>query len=90
MKYNWNKEKNKILKETRHISFEEIVEYLENGFLAKDEEHPLKEKYPNQRIYCINIDNYIYVVPYIPEGKDSIFLKTIYPSRRKTKELLNK
>ena len=90
MKYNWNKEKNEILKETRYISFEEIVEYLEDGFIIKDEEHPLKEKYPNQRIYYININDYIYAVPYVPEGKDGVFLKTIYPSRRKTKELLNK
>ena len=57
MKYNWNKEKNEILKETRYISFEEIVEYLEDGLILKDEEHPLKEKYPNQRIYYININD---------------------------------
>lgn len=90
MKYNWNKEKNEILQETRNISFEEIVEYINNGFVIMDDKHPNIDKYPNQKIYYININSYIYMVPYITENKNTIFLKTIIPSRKWTKILLNK
>ena len=59
MKFDWGSEKDELLKETRNISFKEIVYYIENGFVMKDDEHPNKEKYPNQRIYYININDYI-------------------------------
>ena len=40
--------------------------------------HPKKE---NQYIFVIEIDNYIWVVPFVMEG-DIIFLKTAFPSRK--------
>jgi len=43
-------EKNEILKDTRNISFEDVILALENGYLLDDIEHPNKEKYPNQNI----------------------------------------
>ena len=91
MNFGWSEEKNKILKETRNISFEEIVEYINNGFVIKEGKHPNQEKYSNQRIYYININNYIYQVPYVIDRvKNIIFLKTIIPTRKWTKILLNK
>lgn len=91
MKFDWSSEKDELLKETRNISFKEIVYYIENGFVMKDDEHPNKDKYPNQRIYYININDYIYEVPYvINKENNSIFLKTIIPTRKWTKILLNK
>ena len=88
MKYNWNKDKNEILKQTRNISFEEIVEYIKSGFVVKESKHFNQDKYPNQRILYIRINDYIFLVPYIQENKDCIFLKTIYPSREWTEKLI--
>jgi len=31
--FNWNEEKNRTLKKERNISFEEVVDAIENGYL---------------------------------------------------------
>ncbi len=88
MKYHiWNDEKNDFLKKERGISFEDIVYYLEHGHLLAIIKHPNSKKYPDQQIYIIDIDNYAYLVPFI-ETKDTVFLKTIVPSRKATKKYL--
>ena len=81
---NWNSTKNQQLISERGISFEDIVFYLQQDKLLDDIEHPNSEKYPNQRVFVINIDDYVYLVPYI-ENKKEIFLKTVIPSRKATK-----
>ncbi|TLP40750.1 BrnT family toxin [Arcobacter arenosus] len=80
-------EKNEILKKDRDISFEDVILSIENGNLLDDIEHPNKEKYPNQNIFIIlvKIKDYVYLVPYV-EDEDSIFLKTIIPSRQMNKK----
>jgi hypothetical protein len=83
-KINWNEDKNHILKQTRNISFEFVAEKLIEGDILDDIFHPNKSKYLNQRIFVIEIDEYVYLVPYI-ENENEIFLKTIYPSRKFTK-----
>ncbi len=90
MKYhNWNPEKNEQLKETRNISFIDIVYYIEHGCLLEIIEHPNQKIYENQKVYVLNIDDYIYLVPFI-ETDDEIFMKTIIPSRKATKQYLEK
>ena len=84
MKYEWNYKKNEWLKKERKISFEQIVFHLSQGDLWKISDHPDYKKYPNQKIYYVIIDDYIYLVPYIIDRKN-IFLKTIIPSRKATK-----
>ncbi|MBM2814689.1 MAG: hypothetical protein HW421_1451 [Ignavibacteria bacterium] len=81
---NWSEEKNLILKQERHISFELVAEKIKNGDIIDDIIHPNSEKYYNQKIFVIEIDDYIYLVPYV-EDENEIFLKTIYPSRNFTK-----
>lgn len=83
----WNEEKNIKLKLIRGISFEDVEEAILNENFHRIEIHPDQEKYPNQKKLFVEIDNYIYVVPFI-ENKDEIFFKTIYPSRKDTKLLL--
>ena len=79
-----------ILKATRNIGFEDIIDAIDNGHLVRDFKHPSK-KHPNQRIFAVNINHYIYVVPYVSDRKTGgIFLKTIYPSRKLTKKYLKK
>lgn len=90
MKYfDWNEEKNKLLKIERDISFEEVLIAIESGNLLEIVEHPKKQKYPNQKILVVNINNYGYLVPFV-EDKEKIFLKTIIPSRQATKKYLIK
>ena len=57
--------------------------------LLDDIEHPNKTKYPNQRVFVVEVDGYAYLVPYI-ESDDEIFLKTIIPSRKATKQYLGR
>jgi hypothetical protein len=80
-------EKNELLKNTREISFEDVILALESGKLLDDIEHPNKKKYVNQNIFIIlvEIKNYVYLVPYV-EDDTSIFLKTIIPSRQMNKK----
>jgi len=81
---NWNPTKNQQLISERGISFEDIVFYLQQDKLLDDTEHPNSEKYSNQRVFVVNIDNYAYLVPYV-ENKKEIYLKTVIPSRKATK-----
>ncbi len=87
MKYDWNSDKNEWLKKHRNISFEQIIFHLSQGDVWMVADHPDQEKYPGQRIYFVVVENYVYLVPYIIE-KDYIFLKTIIPSRKATKDYL--
>lgn len=87
--FNWNHEKNELLKQERGVSFEEIVFYIENGFLLDIIEHPNQEKYSGQKIYAVNLNEYVYLVPCV-ESEDEIFLKTAYPSRKYTKNYLRR
>ena len=89
MKYfNWNEEKNRLLKKDRNISFEEIILDIDDGKLLDILQHQNKGKYPEQYLLVVEIRNYAYVVPYVEYGK-SYFLKTIYPSRKATKHYIN-
>lgn len=85
MKYDWNPEKNEWLKNERKISFEEVVFHLSQGDVWKIADHPDQKNYPRQKIYFVIIEDYIYLVPHIVE-KEGIFLKTIIPSRKATRE----
>lgn len=85
MKYEWNSEKNEWLKKERNISFEQIIFHLLQGDLWKIADHPEQEKYPDQKIYFVLMDNYIYLVPYVKKD-NQVFLKTIIPSRKATKD----
>lgn len=90
MKYfDWNKEKNEILKKERKISFEDIQEALFSGHGLDVFEHPNHKKYPSQKVFAVEIEEYVYFVPFV-EDEIKIFLKTIYPSGKLTKKYLNK
>lgn len=85
--YNWNRDKNEVLKVERSISFEEIVFHIQNGDELDIYPHPNQIQYPNQMISVVAVNGYIYLVPYI-ESAQEIFLKTIIPSRKATKKYL--
>jgi len=85
--YNWNREKNEILKIERGISFEEIVFHIGKGDELDVYPHPNYSRYPNQMISAVEIKDYVYLVPYV-ESDGEIFLKTIIPSRKATKKYI--
>jgi len=88
MKYfSWNEEKNELLKEERLVSFEDVVFYIDQGFLLDALEHPNQEKYKGQKIFVVQMDDYVYLVPFLEDERE-IFLKTIIPSRKATKKYL--
>jgi uncharacterized DUF497 family protein len=85
--YQWNKEKNERLKIQRGIGFEKIVLHIERGDLLDIVVHSNPSKYPNQQILVVEINNYIYLVPFV-ENQNGKFLKTIIPSRKATRDYL--
>lgn len=88
MKYfAWDDAKNEKLKADRGIGFEEIVFHIERGDVLDILEHPNSQRYAGQRIFVVQRDDYVYLVPFVEDEK-LIFLKTIIPSRKATKEYL--
>ena len=85
MIFDFNPEKNKILKETRNISFEDIIEEIENWYNVLDIiPHFNLEKYPNQKLFILKVKNYVYYIPFVL-NKDKCFLKNVIPSRKLNK-----
>lgn len=89
-RFKFNKQKNTLLKKTRGISFEEAIEIIRARKALADIKHPNRKKYPHQRLYIIEINRYAYVIPYVFEAKDMLFLKTLYPSRLFTKKYVKR
>lgn len=83
----WNAEKSLSLKAERGVSFEEILSAISQGGLLKVMEHPNRAKYGHQKMLVVRIREYAYLVPYV-ENAQEIFLKSIMPSRKATREFL--
>jgi len=83
----WDDAKNAKLKADRGIGFEEIVFHIERGDLLDILEHPNPDRYAGQRIFVVQREDYVYLVPFV-EDEHSVFLKTIIPSRKATKQYL--
>ena len=82
-------DKNQWLKDNREISFEEVISALEEGGLIEVIKHPNLVKYPHQSMYVIDIGGYIYLVPFVKKNKTCVFLKTIFKSRKMTRQYLH-
>jgi len=80
--YAWDAEKNNILQKQRGVSFEKIIAAIENGKLLDILEN-LGKKYAGQKLYIVEIDRYVYIVPFI-ETENELVLITIFPSRKFT------
>jgi len=82
--FEWDKEKNDKLKKERGIGFEEIVIKIINEDVLDTISNPSRN-FPNQKILVVEINKYIYYIPYV-ENEKKVFLKTIIPSRKLTKK----
>jgi hypothetical protein len=85
--YDWNDQKNELLKKSRGVSFEQVVLAIVSGDLIDRIRHPNPEKYPGQRVFLVKIENYVYSVPHVEED-EKIYLKTIIPNSKATKRYL--
>jgi hypothetical protein len=85
--YDWSDEKNELLKKLRGVSFEQVVLAIVSGDLIDRVKHSNPDKYPNQRVFLVKIEDYIYSVPYV-EDDEKMFLKTIIPNSKATKKYL--
>lgn len=86
--FDWSNEKNKFLEKTRGICFEDVVIHMQNRGVLDIIKHLNKDRYPNQNIMVLDVEGYVYLVPYV-KSKGTRFLKTIIPSRKATREYLS-
>jgi hypothetical protein len=83
----WDGAKNAKLGKERGIGFEDVVFHIERGDLLDILEHSNPDRYPGQRIFVVRREDYVYLVPFV-EDAHTVFLKTIIPSRKATKQYL--
>ncbi len=90
MKYlDWDDEKNEWLKKMRGVSFEEVKSAIEDKRDLDIIDHPNQNRYPGQKMYVVDIKNYIYLVPFVADEFKE-FLKTIIPSRKAKKKYIER
>lgn len=87
--FRWSAAKNRLLRQERMVSFERVVVAIEDGGLLDILDHPNAERYPSQRILVVTWDQYVYLVPFV-EADDHFFLKTVVPSRKATRDYLER
>lgn len=83
----WSAEKSLSLKAERGVSFEEVLSAISQGGLLCVMDHPNRTKYGHQKMLVVRIRDYAYLVPCV-ESDSEIFLKSIMPSRKATREFL--
>ncbi|MCF6198103.1 MAG: toxin [Hyphomicrobiaceae bacterium] len=84
----WNQTKSCELIERHGIGFEEVIIALQGGHFLDDLERQNKEKFRHQRLLVVQIEDYAYVVPYVRE-EEGVFFKTLFPSRKFTRQYLS-
>jgi hypothetical protein len=88
MKYfQWSEDKDAQLKRERGVSFSDVVALMMGGGLLDVVPHPNPRKYPNQKMFVVKVDDYVCLVPFV-ETEDGVFLKTIIPNRKATRQYL--
>ena len=81
-RFRWSTSKNEQLIGRRGISFENVIAAMEQGGLIDVRDHPNQDRYSGQSIYVVEVDEYLYLVPFVTEVDGTRFLKTIIPSRK--------
>ncbi len=87
--FNYDLGKNLFAKERCGFDFEDAIEAIKSKQLLDIIEHTNKKKYPHQYVFIIKMEGYVYSLPAVyNKQKNEVFLKTVYPSRKLTKEYL--
>ena len=69
--FEWDKEKNDKLKKERGVGFEEIVIKIINKDVLDTISNPSRN-FPNQKILVVEINKYIYYIPYVENEKKTV------------------
>jgi len=86
--FDWSDEKSESLEKTRGICFEDVIVHMQNGCVLDVIRHPNRHRYPHQNMIVLDVEGYVYLVPYV-KSRGVRFLKTIIPSRKATREYLS-
>ncbi|NNJ84524.1 MAG: toxin [Gammaproteobacteria bacterium] len=86
--FDWSNGKNETLGRIRKASFEEVLAHIRKGDVLDVIRHPNRNRYPRQNIIVLDVDGYVWLIPYV-KRKGVRFLKTIIPSRKATREYLS-
>jgi len=78
----WDEKKNIKLKLGRNISFETVSEIIVNKQYLDILDNPSRV---DQNLFVIEVNKYIYAVPFIIDKESNIVLETIFPSRKLNK-----
>ena len=81
----WDDDKSQKLQIVRGISFEQIAELILRKEYLDILENPSR---PDQQIFVIRFNDYIYSVPFIIDDQSNIILKTAFPSRKLNKKYM--
>lgn len=87
--YRWDPSKSDQLTQRYGVGFEQVVVAIESGGVLATMPHPNAARYPRQRIMILRIDDYAFLVPFV-EDDVHIFLKTIIPSRKATRDFIER
>ena len=83
----WSAGKNAELKERYGFGFERVLVALSEGKLLDERAHPNADRYRHQHQFVVAIEGYAWIVPFVTDGK-TIFFKTMFPSRKATRDYL--
>lgn len=83
----WDEDKNIRLKLERNVSFEQISRIILEKDFIDILDHPQRH---DQQIFVLEINDYIYVVPFIMDENENIIFKTAFPSRNLHKKYRGK
>ena len=81
--YEYDPEKDALLKLHRGLGFEDMISCIMAGDVIEVSKHPNHDRYPNQHIIDVLNNGYVYRIPCIIL-EDRTVLKTLYPCRKAT------
>jgi len=87
MEFDFSEEKNDWLKENRGVSFDDVVDTVNNGGLLDITDNKSRN-HRNQELLVVLFNNYVYAAPFVINARGVYFLKTVYQSRKLTKKYL--
>ena len=79
--------KNQQIKHSRGVCFEDVLVAVSENRLLDVLPHHNLIRYPKQKLFIVQIREYVYYVPFVEE-MGVIFLKNIIPSRKYQKKYL--
>lgn len=90
VQFHYSNQKNEKLLKERGLGFEEIINSIHEGNLLAIRDHPNTLKYPKQKMMFVRLVSEIYCVPFVLDTEESVYLKTLFASRKARREFLGR